>query len=243
MRSMIRQAGISVLLALGLSASVLALPGDFLDKLAAPERPETDKARDSARRPLETMQALGVQQGWTVVDVSAGGGWFTWVLSAAVGPEGKVLSQFGERALENDNGQAQRDLAARLGNVEPVFAAVSAIPDNSADAAVTALNFHDAYNFRGQEGAQTFLKEIYDVLKPGGVAAIIDHVGEDGLDNANLHRIPIETTRQQIELAGFEIVGEPDVLRNTADDHSLRSNDPSLGRASDQFFFLVRKPD
>src|SRR5690606_35768974 len=118
--------------------------------------------------PRETMEALGVQEGWTVVDVSAGGGWFTRVISAAVGPNGKVLSQVGARALQNNNGQAQRDMAAELGNVEPVFTDMADIEPNVADAAVTALNFHDAYNFRGEEGAQAFLKDIYNVLKPGG---------------------------------------------------------------------------
>lgn len=241
MNRILKKAAVT-LLALGMGSTVLALPADFDAKLQAESRPQADKARDEARKPRETMEALGVQEGWTVVDVSAGGGWFTRVISAAVGPTGKVLSQLGTRPLQNNNGQAQRDMAAQLGNVEPVFADMADIQPGVADAAVTALNFHDAFNFRGEEGAQAFLKDIYNVLKPGGVAVIIDHEGNEGADNANLHRIPVSTTREQIRKAGFEIVRETDILDNPADDHTLPTSDPSLERATDQFMFIVRRP-
>ena len=242
MNKFIKKAGFAVFLSLGLSTLAVALPDDFDAKLQAPTRPQADKDRDAARKPRETMEALGVEEGWTVVDVSAGGGWFTYVLSAAVGPEGKVYSQFGARPLQNNNGQAQRDMATSLGNVEPMFVAMDEMPAGVADAAVTALNFHDAYNFRGEEGSQAFLKDIFNVLKPGGVAAIIDHEGTEGAANGDLHRIPASIAREQIIKAGFEIVSESDVLDNPADDHSVSSSDESLGRATDQFMFVVKKP-
>ncbi|MDR2212727.1 MAG: class I SAM-dependent methyltransferase [Pseudomonadales bacterium] len=242
MHAFVKKAGFSLLLSLGAISVAYALPADFMDKLEADSRPAEDKARDGARRPYQVMELLGVQEGWTVVDVAAGGGWFTRVISAAVGPNGKVLSQVGARALQNNNGQAARDMAAALGNVEPIFTDVAEIPAGSADAAVTALNFHDAYNGRGEEGGQAFLKGLYDVLKPGGVALFIDHEGDDGADNRALHRIPTEVARAQIIKAGFQIVAESDILNTTADDHTLSSSDPILGRDTDQFLFIVRKP-
>lgn len=241
MNTFIKKAGFAVILSLGLSTIALALPADFDNKLQASTRPQADKDRDAARKPKETMEALGVEEGWTVVDVAAGGGWFTHVLSAAVGPEGKVYAQFGERPLQNNNGQAQRDMAASLGNVEPMFVPMNQLPAGEADAAVTALNLHDFYN-RGEDSAQAFLKDIFNVLKPGGVAAIIDHEGSEGAANNDLHRMPASAAREQILKAGFEIVSESDDLDNPADDHSLSSNDESLGRATDQFLFVVKKP-
>ncbi|MFZ9583845.1 MAG: class I SAM-dependent methyltransferase [Pseudohongiellaceae bacterium] len=240
MSTLLRKTALCLALALGAAAVQAALPADFDAKLAA--RPEADKARDAARKPKETVALLGLSEGMTVVDVSAGGGWFTRVLSAAVGPQGKVLAQFGERPLQNNNGQAQKDLAAQLGNVEPQFVAMAAMPAGVADAALTALNLHDAFNFRGEEAGVAFVKEIYNVLKPGGVAAIIDHEGNAGVDNKDLHRIAAATVRDLIQKAGFEIVQESDLLNNSADDHSKSSSDETLGRATDQIFFLVRKP-
>ena len=61
--------------------------------LAAPERSQENKARDAARKPIETVQFLGIKTGDTVVDMIAESGWFTEVLSAAVGPKGHVYMQ------------------------------------------------------------------------------------------------------------------------------------------------------
>jgi len=241
MNAFIKKAVFSMLL-LGATTAAIALPADFMEKLGADTRPDGDKARDGARRPYQVLTLAGIQEGWTVLDVAAGGGWYTRVLSAAVGPSGKVISQVGPRALQNNNGQAARDLAASLGNVEPFFQDMAEVPAASVDAAVTALNFHDAYNFRGEAGAQTFLKDIFNALKPGGTAVIIDHAGTIEMDNTNLHRIPAVIARAQIQAAGFQIVRESDILHTTADDHSISSDDATLGRNTDRFLFVVRKP-
>jgi predicted methyltransferase len=224
---------------LGLTSSVLAaLAPDFVEKLTAESRPLEDRVRDGARRPYQVMQLLGVDAGMTLLDVGAGGGWFTRVLSAATGPTGKVIAQFGPRALQRENGQGPKDLAASLGNTEAFFGNVADIPANSVDAAVTALNMHHM----NAERAGPYLKEIFTVLKPGGRAAIIDHVGLREIDNSQLHRMLPADVKAWIQAAGFEIVTESDILRTTADDHKLSVEDPILGRDVDQFFFVVRKP-
>jgi predicted methyltransferase len=214
---------------LGLLASAHAIAPGFMDKLAADARPAEDKARDGSRRPLQVMQLLGVEAGMTVVDVAAGGGWYTEVLSAAVGPSGTVYAQFGPRG--ND---ADRARAARLGNVEAVFEGVPSIGAGIADRAVTALTLHhrDA----------SFLREIYEVLKPGGMAVVIDHEGTAGMDNDELHRMLKADARRMIEEAGFEIVEDSDLLHTAADDHTLYIMAPELGRDTDRFLFLVRRP-
>ncbi len=223
---------------LGLTSSVFAVAPDFMEKLTAESRPAEDRARDGARRPHQVMQLLGVEAGMTAVDIGAGGGWYTRVLSAAVGPTGKVVGQFGPRALQRENGQAQKDLAAALGNTEAFFGDVSELTANSFDVAVTALNMHHG----NAERNVPYLRQILGVLKSGGVAAIIDHVGLAEIDNSRLHRMTVADARQWIRDAGFEIVEESDILRTAADDHTLAVNDPILGRNSDRFLFVVRKP-
>jgi predicted methyltransferase len=229
-----------ILCALGLTSSALAeLAPDFVEKLTAESRPLEDRVRDGARRPYQVMELLGVDAGMTLLDVGAGGGWFTRVLSAATGPSGKVIAQFGARALQRENGQAQKDLAASLGNTEAFFGNVAELPASSVDAAVTALNMHHM----NAERAGPYLKDIFNVLKPGGQAAIIDHVGFREIDNSQLHRIVPDDVKAWIEAAGFEIVTESDILRTTADDHTLSVDDPRLGRDVDQFLFIVRRPE
>jgi predicted methyltransferase len=224
-------------MALASSLSAAVAP-DFMDKLTADSRPLEDRVRDGARRPYQVMQLLGVNAGMTLLDIGAGGGWFTRVLSAATGPSGKVIAQFGPRALQRENGQEQKDLAASLGNTEAFFGNVNELPANSVDAAVTALNMHHM----NAERAGPYLKDIFNVLKPGGRVAIIDHVGLREVDNSQLHRMVPADVKTWIEQAGFEIAAESDILRTTADDHRLSVDDPILGRDVDQFLFIARKP-
>jgi len=218
-----------VLMAAGVFTAAHAVAPDFMEKLASDARPAEDKARDGSRRPYQVMQLLDVQAGMTVVDVAAGGGWYTEVLSAAVGPSGKVYAQFGPRGSDAD-----RARAARLGNVEGVFAALPTIGANVADRAVTALTLHHRDT--------AFLREIYDVLKPGGMAVVIDHEGSAGMNNQDLHRTVKADARRMIEEAGFEIVQDSDLLHTSADDHTMNIMAPELGRDTDRFLFLVRKP-
>jgi predicted methyltransferase len=222
---------------IALSASAAVAP-DFMEKLTAESRPLEDRVRDGARRPYQVMQLLGVNAGMTLLDVGAGGGWFTRVLSAATGPSGKVIAQFGPRALQRENGQTEKSLASALGNTEAFFGNVAELPASSVDAAVTALNMHHM----NAERAGPYLKDIFNVLKPGGRVAIIDHVGLREIDNSRLHRIVPADVRTWITQAGFEIATESDILRTTADDHTLSADDPILGRDVDQFVFIARKP-
>ena len=237
MKSLIKKSAI-VACSLGLLGSAFAVAPDFMEKLTADSRPMEDKIRDGARRPYQVMQLLGVEAGMTAIDVGAGGGWYTRVLSAAVGPSGHVIGQFGPRALQRENGQGPRDLAASLGNTEASFENLGDLDANIADVAVTALNIHHGNDERNIPA----FRDILRVLKPGGRAAIIDHVGLESVDNSRLHRIPPAQVRAQIEAAGFEIVEESDILRTTADDHTMSATDPALGRNPDRFLFIVRKP-
>jgi predicted methyltransferase len=228
----------TIALSLACLAATAAVAPDFMDKLTAESRPAEDRARDGARRPAQVMELLGVDAGMTAIDVGAGGGWYTRVLSAAVGPNGEVIAQFGPRALQQNDGQQQRSLAASLGNVEASFENLGDLDAGIADVAVTALNMHHG----NAERNVPYLRDILRVLKPGGRAAIIDHIGSPGMDNGSLHRMLVDNAREWIEDAGFEIVEESDILRTSADDHTVPVFDPSLGRNSDRFLFIVRKP-
>jgi predicted methyltransferase len=213
--------------------------------LASPDRPAADKERDAARKPIETIQFLGIKTGQTVLDVFAVGGWFTEVLSAAVGPSGKVYGQnptfFTSREGFAEGEKARND---RLKNVTPIHGDIAEAKINGTiDAAITALNMHDVYNGQGGENAAVALaKAVYDALKPGGVFGVIDHVGVAGQDNATMHRIQVQQARDVLTKAGFTIEAESNILQNPADDHTKGVRDPSVARHTDQFLIRARKP-
>ena len=213
--------------------------------LASPERSADNKARDAARKPVETIQFLGIKEGDTVIDMIAARGWFTEVLSAAVGPRGHVYSQNPPFFAQTD---ASKAFVARLGNAEELRVPLAqAGITGKVDAVVTAMNLHDIYNGfadqpAGEPAAVEFLKSIFGVLKPGGILGVIDHVGIAGQDNAKLHRMQPQQARDALTKAGFKIEAESKLLANPADDHTKGVVDPSLRGHTDQFMFRASKP-
>jgi predicted methyltransferase len=211
--------------------------------LAAPGRPAADKERDAVRKPIETVQFLGIKTGDTVIDVIAAGGWFTEVLSGAVGPSGKVLAQNPEFFVQRDGFvAAEKARNDRLGNVTPVHGELAANNVKGADAAITALNLHDIYNGQGGEAAAVaFAKGVYDALKPGGVFGVIDHAGVAGQNNAQFHRMQAAQAKDVLTKAGFTVEAESNVLANPADDHTKGVRD--MAGHTDQFLLRARKPN
>ena len=151
-----------------LLALVFATPAgasaDLEALLARESRAAEDRARDSGRKPADVIAFLGIEPGMTVVDLIAAGGYYTEVLSYAVGPEGKVYAQNNAFVLQMRDGINDRTMTARLRgkrlpNVERLDREMTelGLTEGSIDAAVTALNFHDIYNGRGPEAAAAFL--------------------------------------------------------------------------------------
>jgi predicted methyltransferase len=238
--------------ALALCAALVSVAGAQdaqLDRLraalAAPERSAENKARDASRKPAETIQFFGIKDGDTVLDMIAAGGWFTEVLSAAVGPRGHVYSQNPAFFPQTD---ASKAFIARLGNAEELRVPLAkAGIDGKVDAVITAMNLHDIYNgFAGQPAGEPatveFLKSIHDVLKPGGVLGVIDHVGVAGQDNAKLHRMLPRQAHDALIKAGFTVEAESKLLANAGDDHTKGVVEPGLRGRTDQFMFRARKP-
>lgn len=223
--------------------------GGLAAALASANRPAEDKARDADRKPAELMQFFGVKPGMTTVDIIALGGYVTEVLSVAVGPNGKVYAQNPPIALQLRDGMYAKALTDRLANnrlpnvvrVDGDLPATAQIPSGTVDVAITAMNYHDVRNMDPKNGV-AFLKAVNSMLKPGGVFGVTDHVGNDGADNAALHRIPKHFLIEDAKAAGFVVEAESDMLAHAADDHTKVVFDPTLRGKTDQFVVRLRKP-
>lgn len=222
---------------------------DLRQRLAAPSRPAADRARDEGRRPADVVEFIGIESGDSVVDIIAGGGYYTEVLSLAVGPEGRVVAQNPDAVLEFRDGANEKALSERLAddrlpNVSRLnkdFQDIEAT-DGPFDFAITALNFHDIYNGSGPEAAVGVLQTVHSVLKPGGVLGIIDHVGVAGADNGTLHRVQKASAIETAEAAGFVLEAESELLSHPDDDHTERVFSEGLRGHTDRFLLKFRKP-
>lgn len=244
-------------LALALMASLFTLPvhaqnANALNAAlaASASRPAADKEADARRKPAETLDFFGIGPGMTVVDLIASGGYYTEVLSNAVGPNGKVYMQNAPSALTGERGertaQAINDRLAsgRLANVERLDRDPHdlGLSDGSLDAAVIALEYHELYRNADPQTEANFLAEMKRVLKSGGVLGIIDHAGNAGNDNGPMHRAELDKVLAGAAAAGFIVDGTSDLLRNPADDRSLTVFDASIRGVTDQFIVKLRKP-
>lgn len=205
--------------------------------MANPDRPAADKERDASRQAPAVLNFLGLEAGMTVLDVNASAGWYTEVLSYAVGSNGRVYMQ------NRPGGNAEEAATARanrLSNVQQV-GAIGDAPAGSVDFAITGLNFHDFHN-SNPDTAQAILGQVVGALKTGGILAVIDHEGTPGADNASLHRIAFdEAVKAVIQSGDLALVGASDVLDNPADDHTLRPFDASLARNTDRIVLKFAK--
>src|SRR5437867_12594677 len=61
--------------------------------VTAADRSPEDRALDAGRKPAELLAFVGIQPGWRIADLGAGGGYTTELLKRAVGSEGVVYGQ------------------------------------------------------------------------------------------------------------------------------------------------------
>lgn len=236
-------------LSLGLAGAALAaaVPANITTALADKSRPEADVKRDAARHPGELLAWAGVKPGEKVADFIMGGGYFTRILSAAVGPNGHVWAYQPSEfiAFRAAYGEEQKKVVGDYSNVTAIttpFAQLK-LPDNL-DLVLTVQNYHDLHlKPFGADNAAKVNAEIFRALKPGGAYVVVDHVGPAGPDTPDkLHRIDPAQVRQEVEAAGFKFAGESDLLKSSADPHTANVFDPSIRGKTDQFAFKFVKP-
>ena len=237
---------LAALVLLTASQAGYALDPAVAAQLANPDRPQAEKDVDSMRKPLEVLEFTGVKPGMTVLDLFGGGGYYTELLSAAVGPKGKVLYHNIKQFWEGRGGATKTAMTARAERLKNVELWVHELNDlktgQPVDLVMLSLFFHDVHDMFGADTATKMIADLYASLKPGGALVLIDHVGAPANDNKPLHRIDPEIARKAILAAGFKIEATSDLLRNPDDDHSLGVREDTIRRKTDQFIFKAVKP-
>lgn len=233
----------------GWTAARPADPGSYAAALADAVRTPEDRARDEARHAAETLDFAGVRPGDKVADMIIGGGYFTRIFSAAVGPEGHVTAWQPEEfvAFQASYGEAVT-AADALPNVDGVRSPIGAPAFPAGlDLIFTAQNYHDLH-LQPFEPAGTAAKvnaAAFAALKPGGRYVIVDHYAAAGSDLSaanSLHRIDIEAVKREVEAAGFVLDGESDVLANAADPLTANVFNPAIRGHTSQFMLRFKKP-
>ncbi|GAO38125.1 hypothetical protein SCH01S_04_00090 [Sphingomonas changbaiensis NBRC 104936] len=198
--------------------------------IAAPTRTDANRARDVYRHPAQTLAFFGIKPSDTVVEIWPGGGWYTEILAPYLAQGG------GQLILANPKGNFGKAISAKLDSDPAVYGKVeraafpasvlggTAVAPGTADVVVTFRNVH---NWREGEMAPdkqdyslAAFKEMYAMLKPGGVLGVEDHRLPE---KAAISRendsgyIKVSTVRRLAEQAGFKFVGASEVNANPKD--------------------------
>jgi predicted methyltransferase len=239
----------AALAAVSVASAEAATPAHLAAALADKGRPAEEVARDGARKPAELLTFAEVKPGQKVVDLVMGGGYFTRILSGAVGPKGQVIAYQPEEFIrfQASYGENQKKVADAYANVTPLTAsfADTDLPDGL-DLVFTVQNYHDFHLTPfPKDTASKMNAEVFKSLKPGGLYVIVDHAAAagSGLEPAmKVHRIDPAIVRQEVEAAGFDFVGESPLLRDPSDPRTANVFDPAIRGKTDQFTLKFRKP-
>ena len=210
-----------------------------------------DVAKDAVRKGPELNAFAEVKPGQWVAELIPGGGYFTRLFSLTVGPTGKVYAiwpdEYDKVSRPDSDVMRKMAAAAPFTNVVVMTQPAKAFDaPEPLDLIFTSQNYHDYPDrFMGKVDPAILNAAVFKALKPGGLFVIVDHSGRPGTgmkETDTLHRIDVETVKQQVQAAGFKLEAESSLLANPADPRTSDVFDKSIRGKTDQFVLKFRKP-
>ncbi len=162
--------------------------------------------RDGWQQPDRVVEALAVAPGARVADLGAGGGYFTFRLADAVGPDGLVFAIDVDPNMLEYLEERVRDEG--IANVKVVEAAYddARIPESGADLVLTVNTYHHISD------RPVYFRQLAGSLRPGGRVAIIELDDGSWFRRWFGHYTDADVIRSEMESAGYRLAAEHDFL-------------------------------
>jgi ubiquinone/menaquinone biosynthesis C-methylase UbiE len=164
-----------------------------------------DPSRDVWQKPQGVVEKLSITAGARVADLGAGGGYFTWHLSKAVGSRGTVYAvDIEEKAIN----MIFKEMVARgTPNVRPVRAEPHdpRLPE-PVDLVFSCNVYHD------MQDRIDYFRSLASSLRPGGRVAILDFHPRGFFSGMFGHRTAKEEVRREMETAGYRLLNDYNVV-------------------------------
>jgi predicted methyltransferase len=240
----------AVFLALPLQAA--EIPAYVAAAVAAPDRGDKDRERDLRDKPAEFMTFAGVAPGMKVADVFGAGGYWSELISRAVGSGGSVTLVNNAPYFNFARDDIKERFAGdRLPGVtrRVVETCDLKLGREQYDMILMFMAYHDIYWVNEDGGwpaidTDSFLNQLHSALKPGGTLVIVDNAAAVGAGSESvnaLHRIEEAFAKRDFEAHGFALEKTWDAYRNPGDDHTKLVFDPAIRGKTDRFAQLYRR--
>jgi predicted methyltransferase len=235
MRSFVNRLGFLVILFFAAASSAQ----DYKKILTDPNRPQNERDIDAVRKPDEMLKFYGVKPGDKVADLMASRGYYTALLSQAVGDKGVVYSA-SPTVREETRERFKAPQYANVKIVEGPMASVGLPQDGSLDFVLLNLDYHEI----AKDDRAAMNKRVFAALKPGGSYGVVDHAADAGAGDSvakTLHRIEKSLVVSEVTSAGFKLGKESDLLKVADDPHTTNAIKEQRGN-SDRFVLKFDKP-
>ncbi len=216
-------------------------------------RTDEEKARDRNRNPIQTLHFFGLKEDMTVLEMIPAGGWYTKILGPVLRDKGRlyiVEPEFYASRTDPALKLAGMDKVRKLdwgtwnGKLDPNVRTMPPPGDWNIKNVDMVLTFRNYHNF-SEEARAVLNKEVFKVLKPGGVYGIIDHTRRhmEPEYRENGRREDPVLVIKEVQAAGFIFVDYSDVHYTPDDELRYEVGRVSVRNNSDRFTLIFKKPE
>ncbi len=221
------------------------------EQLASASRTDEDRARDSNRKPVQTLEYFGLQDDMTVVELMPGQGWYTKILAPVLRDRGKLYLSVGTARLEPNLDKLglrdQVEIVGKIGEFKKTELPGYIFDIDNVDLQVAdvdlVLTFRNLHNL-SVSARKAVNDAVYKALKPGGIYGVIDHTKRhmEAFSAETWRRVdPVMIIKEMLD-AGFEFVDYSDMHAVPSDKLIYDTTHESINRNSDRFTLKFRKP-
>lgn len=224
----------------GCASTTTNVNTDALEAAVAARSAE-DRARDSARHPVETLQFMRVEPGMTVAEGLPGSGWYTKILANYLGSEGTLYGVNYADRMWNMFSWAKPDwIAQRIASSDTFPEMVATLTDNgitargftfenvpqdvqgTVDRVLLIRALHNLNRFETKASTRSLaLKGVHLMLKEDGLVGVVQHRAPETASNEGAQGtrgyLKQSGVITMFEEAGFELVASSEINANPKD--------------------------
>ncbi len=213
-------------------------------------RTEAETDRDRNRRPVSTLEFMGLRDDMKVAELIPGGGWYTKLLAPVLKENGELYLAYGAGRVEDGLLKDNKDFShvkvvakdSKLYRKEDARFYSLENADMGLKDLDMVLTFRNYHNF-ADDGRKAMNDAAYDSLKIGGIYGVVDHTRRhmEGENNENRRRFDPVKAIKEIQDAGFILIDFSDMHYRADDELRYEVGRKSVTGNSDRWTMKFKK--